>query len=86
MGTGEEHLGGVEWTDPASGLVFHDDTLSAEFHNQIPGVVGSKIAFGHLIEGRRINDGTLVHAFFMHDSNGQPLVGMREIPTPPENG
>ena len=58
----------------------HGDTLRAEIHNQIPGVVGNNISFRPLIEGHRL-DGTPVHAFFMHDSNGQPFVGMREIPT-----
>lgn len=84
MGTGAENLGDVEWIDPVSGLVVHDDTLSAEIHNQVPGVVGDKISFRPLVEGRRLIDDMPVHAFFMHDSNGQPFVGIREVPTPPE--
>lgn len=82
MGIGAEDLGGIEWTDPVSGSVIGGDTLSAETHNQIPGVVGKKISFHPLIEGHRL-DGTPVYAFFMHGSDGQPLVGLHEIPMRP---
>ncbi|MEK7095669.1 MAG: hypothetical protein AAB896_00030 [Patescibacteria group bacterium] len=78
-----EKFDDVEWIDPISGLAVRGDTLSAEIHNQVPGVVGEKISFHPLIEEYRL-DGTPVHAFFMHDSDGQPLVGMREIPTRPD--
>lgn len=79
MGSTAENFGDIEWIDPVSHLPVHDDTLSAEIHNQVPGVLGNKISFRPLIEGRR-SDGTPVHAFFMHDPNGQPLVGIREVP------
>ena len=79
MGTGAENFGDIEWTDPISGLPVRDGSLEAKIHNQVPGVVGRKIAFSPLVEGSR-EDGTSVYAFFMHDSNGQPLVGMHEIP------
>lgn len=84
MGKKEEKFGDVEWIDPDSGSVVHGETLSAKIQDRVPGVRGHRIKFHPMIEGRRPTDDTTVHAFFMNDSDGQPFVGIREVPTLPE--
>ncbi len=83
MGTGAENLGDFVWTDPVSRLPVRDGSLSAGIENETPGVRGDKLGFGPLIEGHRISNGMPVQAFFMNDPEGQPFVGIREVPTPP---
>lgn len=85
MGNEAERLdGGIEWINPDSGLVVPGETLSARFHDRVPGVFGHRLGFKPLFEGRRLIDGRPVHGFFMNDSDGRPIVGIREVPTPPE--
>ena len=83
MGAGAENLGDFVWTDPVSGLPIRDGALSAQIHNDTPGVRSDKIGFRPIVEGHRLSDGMPVRAFFMHGPDG-PFVGILEVPTSPE--